>query len=69
MLCIGKHGKHLVWGGRNLLQELASTKGIGIGYSMLINHFRSRSIVGHWYPIVFVDFHEHDMANMMVLRQ
>jgi len=29
--------------------------------------FRSRAIVGHWYPIVSIDFHEHDMTGMMVL--
>ena len=32
-------------------------------------HFRSRAIVGHWYPIVSIDFHEHVMNYMMVLRQ
>ena len=30
---------------------------------------RSRSIVGNWYPIVSIDFHEHSMTGMMVLRQ
>jgi len=25
--------------------------------------------VGHWYPIVFIDFHKHVMNGMMVLRQ
>jgi len=36
---------------------------------MLVKHFRSRTIVGHWYPIVFIDFHEHAMTGMMVLRE
>jgi len=31
--------------------------------------FRNRAIVGHQYPIVFIDFHEHAMTGMMVLRQ
>jgi len=31
--------------------------------------FRSRAIVGHWYTIVSIDFHEHAMTDMMVLRQ
>jgi len=25
--------------------------------------------VGHWYPIVSIDFHGHVMTDMMVLRQ
>lgn len=25
--------------------------------------------MGHWHPIVSVDFHEHVMTGMMVLRQ
>jgi len=25
--------------------------------------------MGHWYPIVFIDFREHAMTAMMVLRQ
>ena len=25
--------------------------------------------MGHWYPIVSIDFHEHAMTDMMVLRQ
>jgi len=36
---------------------------------MLVKHFRSRAIVGHWYPIVSIDIHEHKMTGMMVLRQ
>ena len=36
---------------------------------MLVNHFGSRAIVEHWYQIVSIDFHEHAMAGMMVLRQ
>jgi len=56
-------------GGWNWLQELVpTTKGIGIGSNMLVKHFRSRAIVGHWYPIISIDFHEHAMAGMMVLR-
>jgi len=31
--------------------------------------FRSRAIVGHWYPIVSIELHEHAMTIMMVLRQ
>ena len=27
------------------------------------------AIVGHWYSIVSIDLHEHDMTDMMVLRQ
>ena len=26
----------------------------------------SRAIMGHWYPIVSIDFHEHAMIGMMV---
>jgi len=36
---------------------------------MLVKHFRSGSIVGNWYPIVSIDFHEHATIGMMVLRQ
>ena len=36
---------------------------------MLVKHFRNRAIMGYWYPIVSIDFHEHDMISMMVLRQ
>ena len=36
---------------------------------MLGEHFRNRAIVGHWYPIVSIDFHEHVMTSMMVLRE
>ena len=36
---------------------------------MLVNHFTNRAIVGHWCPIVSIDFHEHAMTGMMVLRQ
>ena len=25
--------------------------------------------MGHWYLFVFIDFHEHAMINMMVLRE
>jgi len=35
---------------------------------MLVEHFKSRDIVGHWYTIVFINFHEHAMIGMMVLR-
>ena len=35
---------------------------------MLVKHFRGRAIMGNWYPIVSIDFHEHDMIGMMVLR-
>ena len=44
-------------------------KGIETYNNMLVKHFRSRAIVGHWYPIVSIDFHEHAMTGMMVLRQ
>jgi len=44
-------------------------KEIGTCSSMLVNHFRSSAIVGHWYLIVSIDFHEHAMTGMMVLRQ
>jgi len=26
---------------------------------MSIKHFKNRAIVGQWYPIVFIDFHEN----------
>ena len=51
------------------MRLVVATKGIGIGNSMLVKHFRSRAILGHWYLIVFIDFHEHDMNSMMVLWQ
>ena len=51
------------------MQELAATKkGIGTCSSILVKHFRSRAIVGHWYPIMSIYFHEHAMTGMMVLR-
>jgi len=31
--------------------------------------FNSRAMMGHWYPIVSIDFHQHAMTNMMVLMQ
>ena len=31
--------------------------------------FMSRAIIRHWYPIVSIDFHDHAMVVMMVLRQ
>lgn len=52
------------------LQELAtSIKGIGIGSSMMVKHFRSKANVGNWYPLVSTDFHEHSMNCVMVLRE
>ena len=30
--------------------------------------FKSRAIVGHWYPIMYIEFHEHGVTGMMVLR-
>jgi len=42
-----------------------SIKGIETCNSMLVKHFRSRAIVGHWYPIVSIDFHEHALTGMM----
>ena len=58
------------WGDCKWLQELVAVeKGIGTGNNMLVKHFRSRAIVGHWYPIMSIDFHEHAMTSMMVLRQ
>lgn len=36
--------------------------------SMLVEDFRSKAIVGHWYPIVSIDFHENVITDMMVLR-
>jgi len=39
-------------------------KGIEIGKA-----FKGKAIVGHWYPIVSINFHEHAMNTMMVLRQ
>jgi len=36
---------------------------------MLVKHFRNRAIVGHWYPIVSIDFHDHVMTSMMIFRQ
>ena len=62
--------EHAWLSGRNRLQVLATTmKEIGTCNNMLVEHFRSRDIVGHWYPIVSIDFHEHIMTGMMVLRQ
>ena len=36
---------------------------------MLVKQFKSRVIVGNWYPIISIDFHEHAMTGMMVLRK
>ncbi|MCY6488315.1 hypothetical protein, partial [Actinobacillus pleuropneumoniae] len=47
---------------------VATIKGIGIGNKMLVTHFKRGAIVGHWYPIVSIDFHENAMIGMMVLR-
>ena len=30
---------------------------------------QEQGIVGHWWPIVSIDFHEHAMTDMMVLRK
>jgi len=46
-----------------------NSKGIETGSNMLVNHLRNKVIVGHWYLLVSIDFHEHAMTNMMVLRQ
>jgi len=43
----------------------SSSKGIETCSSMLVKHFRSKAIVGQWYPIMSIDFHEHDMTGMM----
>ena len=29
--------------------------------------FTRRAIVGHWYPIMSINYHEHTMTGMMVL--
>ena len=44
-------------------------KELRTGSSMLVKHFKSRAIMGHWYPIISNDCHEHAMTSMMVLRQ
>ena len=55
-------------GWSKLTQELVvAVKKIGVGSSMLVKHFRSRVIVGHWYPIVSIDCYEHSIIGMMVL--
>jgi len=36
---------------------------------MLVKHFRNRDILGNWYPIVSINFYDHAMTSMMVLRQ
>jgi len=60
--------EHARLSGRNQLQELtATTKEIGTYSSILVKNLRSRAIVGHWYPIMSIDFHEHDMTGMMCL--
>ena len=62
--------EHARLSGRNQLQEsAATTKIIGTCSIMLVNHFRNRAIMGHWYPIVSIVFHEHVMTGMMVMRQ
>ena len=70
MLGIGKHGKWSVWVFEIDCEKLAvvAAKGIGTSRSMLVKHFRSRAIVGHRYPIVSINFHEHVMTGMVVLR-
>ncbi len=40
-------------------------KGIETCNNMLVKHFRSKAILGHWYPIVSIDVHEHAMTSMM----
>jgi len=47
----------------------SNNKVIGTISIMLVKHFKSRVVVGHWYPIVSIDFHEHAMPSIMVLRQ
>ena len=50
--------------------EIAATeKEIGTCNNMVVKHFKSRAIVGDWYPIVSIDFHEHVMTSMMVVRR
>lgn len=48
---------------------VVTTKGIGTCNSMMVKDFRSMAIMGHWYPIVCIDFHGHVMTGMMFLRQ
>ena len=68
VLGTGMH-EHAWLGGWNRPQELAtSTKGIRKCNNMHVKNFRSTTIVGHWYPIVSIGFHEHAMNDMMVLR-
>jgi len=67
-----KHGNS--WFGWLEMPNLGSmleaiTKGIEIGSSMLVKNLRIRAIVGHWYPIMSIDFHENAMIGMMALRQ
>jgi len=42
---------------------------IGTCSSMLVKEFRNRVVVVHWYPIMSIDFHEHAMVGMIILRQ
>jgi len=54
-------------GGQNQMQELAAmTKGIGTRNNMLVMHLKNRAIMGHYYPVASIDFHEYAMTCMMV---
>jgi len=41
-------------------------KETGTCSSMSMKHFKSGAIVGHWYPVVSIDFHEHAMTSMIL---
>jgi len=51
------------------IELVVAAKSIGASIDMLVKNFMSRVIVGHWYPIVSINFHEQAMTNMMVLRK
>ena len=69
MLFIGKHGNMPSLGARNWLKGLVGVeKEIGTSISMMVKHFRIKTIMGHWYLIVSIHCHDHAMTDMMVLR-
>jgi len=69
-MCLVQEACKCLVGWLKLTAKLAATtKGIGTFNNMPLKHLRSRAIVGHWYPIVSINFYEHSMTGMMFLRQ
>ena len=66
VICLVPEGMRCSVGWLKLTVRISSNnKCIEIGNNMLVKHFRSRAIMGYWYPTVSIDFHGHAMNGMM----